>query len=231
MISRFARPMPLVLLLGFCTSIPVMMAGVRVVQIPLGTLPDDSLRLAVAPLSFFAHALAGVLFGILGPLQFSRVLRRRFGPWHRITGRVFAVAGVFLGLSGLSILAQAQNTSTLLLDGFRAVAGIGLLAAIGLGVSAARTRDFPRHRAWMIRAYGIGMGSGTVALVMFPIYIATGAPITGLLSEVVFVGWWALNVALAEWIARRTPFSSSQISSGGTTLTRVVGGASPPLRP
>jgi len=209
MLRLFARPIPLVLLLGFCTFIPIMMSAVRVVQIPVGTLPDDSLRLAVAPLSFFAHALAGVLFGILGPLQFARVLRRRFGPWHRITGRVFGAAGVFLGLSGLSLLAQVQNTSTLLLDGFRALAGGALVVAIVLGVAAARARDLPRHRAWMIRAYGIGMGSGTVALVMFPIYIVTGAPITGLLSEVVFVGWWALNIALAEWNARSPRFAFS----------------------
>lgn len=203
MIRLFAKPIPLALLLGFCTFIPIMMAGVRVVQIPFGGLPRDSLRLAVAPLSFFAHALAGVLFGVLGPLQFTRVLHGKFDRLHRLTGRVFGAAGVFLGLSGLSLLAQVQNASTLLLDGFRVLAGAALVIAIWRGISAARARDILRHRAWMIRAYAIGMGSGTVALVMFPIYIATGQPITGLLSDIVFVGWWALNIALAEWIIRR----------------------------
>ena len=43
----------------------------------------------------------------------------------------------------------------------RIVAGTSMAAAIVLGVNAARRRDFARHRAWMTRAYAIGMGAGT----------------------------------------------------------------------
>ena len=81
MIRAFTRPIPLVLALAFCTFIPVMMATVRVVQIPLGALPEDSLRLASAPVALFFHSLAGALFGVSGPLQFVRAVRRRFAPW------------------------------------------------------------------------------------------------------------------------------------------------------
>jgi len=54
----FARPvpfvlMPLVRLLAFWTGIPVMIAGWPVVQIPAGLLPEDSLRLALAPAPHF----------------------------------------------------------------------------------------------------------------------------------------------------------------------------------
>jgi uncharacterized protein (DUF2141 family) len=56
-----------------------MMAAVHVVQIPLGALPEDSLRLASFPVAHFLHSLAGVLFGVLGPLQFARLnLERKF---------------------------------------------------------------------------------------------------------------------------------------------------------
>ena len=202
MLRVFAKPIPLVLLLGFCTAIPVLMAAVRVYQIPAGGLPADSLRVAAAPVSMWLHSLAGVLFGVLGPLQFARVLRRKYGRLHRILGRVFGVAGLFLGLSGLSLLLQVQSISTPLLEVFRGLAGGALVVAIVVGISAARRRDIPRHRAWMIRSYAIGMGSGTVALVMFPIYILTGEPPTGWFADIVFVGWWALNIALGEWVAR-----------------------------
>ncbi|MFN3954775.1 MAG: DUF2306 domain-containing protein [Pararhodobacter sp.] len=203
MIRLFARPIPLVLLLAFCTFIPVMMAGVRVVQIPAGALPEDSLRMAVAPGWHFLHALAGVLFGVLGPVQFVLAMRRRFGAVHRLSGRVFVVAGLGMALSGLGLLAQVESIATGLLDVARGAFSLALIVALVLGVHAARARNMARHRAWMIRAYVIGMGAGTVALVMFPIYLITGEPITGLASDMVVVGSWLVNIALGEWVIRR----------------------------
>ena len=67
-IHVFTRPVPLVLALTLCTGIPVVLAAVRVVQIPLGALTEDDLRLAAVPVAFFLHALAGLLFGVLVPL-------------------------------------------------------------------------------------------------------------------------------------------------------------------
>lgn len=203
MIRIFSRPIPLVLALVFCTAIPVMMAAVRVVQIPLGALPDDSLRLASVPFAFFLHSLAGVLFGVLGPLQFVRALRRRFGTLHRLAGRAFVLAGAGLALSGLGLLLQVESITTSLLDTARGFFGLALIAALALGVAAARAGDMIRHRAWMIRAYAIGMGTGIVALVMFPIYLITGEPIAGLVSDIAVVGMWLLSIALGEWVARR----------------------------
>lgn len=203
MIRTFTRPIPLVLALAFCTFIPVMLATLRVVQIPLGALPEDSLRLASVPVALFLHSLAGVLFGVLGPLQFVRALRRRFGALHRLAGRVFVLAGAGLGLSGLALLLQVESIATGLLDTARGVFGLALIAALMLGVAAARARDMPGHRAWMIRAYAIGMGTGTVALIMFPIFLITGEPPMGLASDIVVVGMWLLNIALGEWVVRR----------------------------
>ena len=66
-----------------------------------------------------------------------------------------------------------------------------------------RKDDWGRHRAWMIRAYAMGMGQGTVALVMFLIYLITRVPPTGLATDIVVVGMWLLNIALGEWVVRR----------------------------
>ena len=206
MIRSFARPVPLVLALAFCTFIPVMMAAVRVVEIPLGAVPEDSLRVASVPVAFFLHALAGVLFGVLGPLQFVRALRRRFGALHRLTGRVFVLAGVGLALSGLALLLQVESIATGLLDAARGVFGLALIAVLMLGVAAARAHALPRQRAWMIRAYAIGMGSGTVAPVMFPVYLISGEPPTGLTTDIVVVGMWLLTIAVGEWVVRRLAF-------------------------
>jgi hypothetical protein len=55
----------------------------------------------------------------------------------------------------------------------------------------------------MIRAYAVGMGQGTAALVLFPVYLITQEPPTGLATAVVVVGMWLLNIAVAEWVVRR----------------------------
>ena len=62
----------------------------------------------------------------------------------------------------------------------------------------------------MIRAYAIGMGSGTVAFVMLPIYLVTGEPVTGLWSDLVFVGSWGANLLVAEWVIARGRQSARQ---------------------
>jgi len=203
MIRHFSRPIPLVLALAFCTFIPVTMAAVRVVQIPLGALPDDSLRLASAPVAAFLHALAGALFGVLGPLQFVRALRWRFGTLHRVAGRVFVLAGMGLGLSGLALLLRVENIATGLLDAARGVFGLALIVVLVLGVAAARAHDMARHRTWMIRAYAIAMGSGTVAPVMFPVYLMSGEPPTGVIADIAVVGMWVLTIGVGEWVVRR----------------------------
>lgn len=203
LVSALSAQLPLALALAFCTFVPVMMAAVNVVQIPRGALPDDNLRLAAVPVALFLHSLAGVLFGVLGPLQFVRALRRRFGTLHRLTGRVFVLAGAGLALSGLAMLLQVQSIATGLLDAARGVFGLALVAVLVLGVSAARAHDMLRHRTWMIRAYAIGMGQGTVALVLFPIYLITGEPPMGLATDIVVVVMWLLNIALGEWVVRR----------------------------
>ncbi|MBP0464180.1 DUF2306 domain-containing protein [Roseomonas sp. PWR1] len=75
-----------------------------------------------------------------------------------------------------------------------------------LGVVAARARATPQHRAWMIRAYAIGMGSGTVAPVMFPVYLISGEPPTGLTADIVVLGMWLLTIAVGQWVVRRLAF-------------------------
>lgn len=202
MFRFFRRPIPLVLLLAFLTAIPVLSSLVLVFQIPSGTYPEETARLTVAPISFFAHVLAGAAFGITGPVQFVRALRHRFGALHRVLGRVFVLSGATVGLSGLSVLVQVTSIRTPLAEIARGFFGVALLIALALAMAAIRKRDFNRHRAWVIRAYAVGMGLGTVALVYIPIYIVTGQPPIGLTSDILFVVSWVMNIAFAEVVIR-----------------------------
>ena len=213
----FARPLWLVIFLLIATFIPIIAATLTMYQILTGQLPPGSIKFTAVPGSLFFHALGGTLFGLLGPLQFAGVLKRRFGRLHKFTGRVFVAAGLLLGLSSLRLLSEFPDASTWVLIAARLAAGIGMSLALIWAVLAIRQGNVARHRAWMIRAYAVGMGSATISFIMLPIYLITGEPVEGYAADLLFVASWVINIIIAEWAIRR----------GNPALTRL--GKSPRL--
>src|ERR1700680_4907615 len=53
------------------------------------------------PILTLVHIVPGLLFMVLGPLQFSSTLRARHLRWHRLNGRIFVVCGLVIGISAL----------------------------------------------------------------------------------------------------------------------------------
>ncbi len=199
--SGAATVVPVVLLL--LTSLTILSGVVRAVQVPTGTLTEDALKFTATPVALWLHATAGALFGLLGPVQFSFALRRRFGTWHRRSGRVFAVAGAVLGLSGLRLADRfgGQIDPT---DMARTAFGALLLVCLWQGIAAIRAGDRDGHRDWMIRAYAVGMGTAPLALVYLPIFVILGdIPRLGALDHVIFVGIWLGSIAVGEAAIRR----------------------------
>jgi uncharacterized membrane protein len=203
MTCRLTSPVAVPVALYFGTLLTIILALVQVVQIPLGALPEDSQRLTATPVWHFMHVLGGATFGILGPLQFSRVLMRKYGFLHRVMGRVFVAAGAMISLSSLGLLWRFPDTYSVAISSGRLVFGIGLGFALVLAMQAIYQRDFTRHRNWMVRAYAIGIGATAVTMVFFPIYLITGKPPTGLVADIAFLGAWAACVVFAEGLVRR----------------------------
>lgn len=188
--------------LYFLSGLTIAFAFVQLFQILLGTLPSDSADLATAPVSHFAHVMAGVLFGVIGPLQFGRVLANKYGSLHRFLGRVFVLAGVFLVLSSLSLLWQFPTGDSAPNNMARLIFGLALGFTLCKAVWAIRRRNVSVHRDWMIRSYALGMGATLVAIVFLPIYLFTGVAPTGIVSDIAFVGSWCFCVLVAELIVR-----------------------------
>lgn len=199
----FTKPVvvPATLLLG--TLLTIILALVQVVQIPLGALPEDSRRLSAAPVWHFMHVLGGAMFGILGPIQFGRVLMNRYGFLHRVMGRAFVAAGAMISLSSLGLLWHFTGAYSVAMSSGRLLFGIALGVALVLAMQAIRKRDVVRHRNWMIRAYAIGIGATAVSMVFFPIYVITGEPPMGLVADTAFLGSWTACVVFAEGLVRR----------------------------
>ncbi len=89
-----------------------------------------------------------------------------------------------------------------LLYGLRLFFGSGMVLSISLGYISIRRRDVDQHRAWMMRAYAIGMGAGTQVLTGM-----VGAMILGKPDEfenaLLMGAAWVINLAVAEWVIRK----------------------------
>src|ERR1700682_5662042 len=85
--------------------IPVVLRGYRPpppggnpVVAQFGALDD---LFAHYPVLTLIHIVPGLLFMLLGPLQFSSAIRARHLRWHRWSGRVFVACGFVIGISAL----------------------------------------------------------------------------------------------------------------------------------
>jgi uncharacterized membrane protein len=182
--------------------IPVLGGIGRTVELLGGpeVLPTDA-RFAASPAPLVVHIMAAVIYAVLGAFQFSARLRRR--GWHRRAGRLLVPLGLAVALSGLWMTlfyAQKEGTGDLLYV-FRLLASSGMGIAIILGLVAIRSRDIPRHRAWMTRAYALALGAGTQA---FTVGFGEAAFGSGVVRTDLMMGAaWAINLAVAEWFIRR----------------------------
>jgi uncharacterized membrane protein len=184
--------------------IPVAAGTARLVQLAGGPelIPADP-RFAASPVPLGVHIVAAIGYALLGAFQFSAGLRRRRPGWHRRAGRLLVALGLAVALSGLwmTLFYPRQEGTGDLLFLFRLLAASGMGISIVLGLAAVRRREIARHRAWMIRAYALGLGAGTQAFTQGFGEAAFG---TGVLRTDLMMGaGWAINLAVAEWFIRR----------------------------
>lgn len=203
MSRRLSSSVVVPLALFLATLLPILLAVVQVVQIPLDALPEDSQRLGATPSLHFMHVLGGATFAILGPIQFGRALLPKFGRLHRVLGRLFVATGAMISFSSLGLLWNFPDSYSMAISGGRLVFGIGLGVALFMAMQAISARDLVRHRNWMIRAYAIGIGATAVTMVFFPIYLLTGEPPQGLVADIAFLGAWTACVLFAEGLVRK----------------------------
>jgi len=73
---------------------------------------------------------------------------------------------------------------------------------LSLGFAAIMRQDIPRHRAWMMRSFALGLGAGTQVPTHLPWFLFPS--IHGELARTLFMGaGWAINLAAVEWLLLR----------------------------
>lgn len=184
--------------------IPVMAGALRLVQLSGGPelVPADP-RFAPAPLPVVVHIVGAAVYTLLGAFQFVPAIRRRHIGYHRATGRILVIAGLAVAVSALwmTLLFPWKEGTGPLLFVMRLVFGSLMVTCLVLGFSAVPRRDITTHRAWMIRAYALGLAAGTQAITE-----GFGGALFGtgvLRNDLYKTAGWVINLAVAELIIRR----------------------------
>src|SRR5258708_27111114 len=87
--------------------LPIVAKGYRPPAVPANPRAAQFAALddlfARYPILTLIHIVPGLLFMVLGPLQFSATIRARHLQWHRWIGRTFVICGAVIGISALVI--------------------------------------------------------------------------------------------------------------------------------
>ena len=129
------------------------------------------------------HGIAGACALLLGPMQFSDRLRRRYTKLHRVVGR-FYVAGAVIGAPLGAYIQYRFDEKLGDSRGFSIAtvvdASIWMLTTL-IALGFALKRKIPQHRQWMTRSYA-------VAIVFLEVRVVAG------------LGGWGGNSAATETI-------------------------------
>ncbi|GAB2815843.1 DUF2306 domain-containing protein [Alpinimonas psychrophila] len=199
--GQWLAPTGLILL----ALIPILAGVMRLTELTGNVLPTPAnSRFLDSPVPVIAHIVSVTIFSLLGALQFVPALRRSRARWHRMAGCILIPAGLLTALSGMWMAAfyphPAGDGDVLVI--LRLVFGAAMIACIILGVRAISQRKIVLHSAWMTRAYAIGIGAGTQAIVLIPGSIIFGS--THEISRTTLMGAaWVINLTVAELVIRR----------------------------
>jgi uncharacterized membrane protein len=165
----------------------------------LGPVPANVLANRFFDPWIVVHAVAASTALILGIMQFSSVVRRRWPRLHRASGWLYVVGCIAGGAAAL-VLSAGLSTGPVAASGFGAL-GVLWLHATMQGLRSARARDFSRHRAWMIRSYAF-----TFAAVTLRIYLPMSQMIgIDFALAYRYIAWlaWVPNMVIAEVYVRQ----------------------------
>lgn len=207
MASLSRRDWALLAFITIYSVVPAVGGLLRVVELAGGpAIVPENPRALADPLPIVLHILSSFVFCIVGALQFAPSLRRQHPAIHRAVGRWVAGAGCVSAATGLwmtlvfTFPAELQGA---LLYWVRIVVSLTMLGLIAWAVVAIRSGNLFGHGAAMLRAYAIGQGASTQAVLGMGWMLAAGADAMGPMRDVMMVLAWGLNLLIAELLISR----------------------------
>lgn len=126
--------------------------------------PDDfASRYARAPWLAYLHIVPGLIYLVGAPLQFSARRRQKSIEAHRKRGRVLLGLGLVSGVFGVAF-GIAFSFGGAVQAAASVVFGTWFVFCLVRAYRAIRSLLVTDHRRWMIRAFAIGLGVGTIRI-------------------------------------------------------------------
>lgn len=181
--------------------------------IATGDVPDQDAfeyRYVRHPVPAYLHMIPGVIYLVGAPFQLSRRFRSRNLARHRLLGRIVLPAGLVAGV--LAVVVGLWFPYGGPVEASAAVLfGAAFVVALVLAYRAIRARDVDAHRRWMIRAFALGLGVGTIRIWIGLFQLSGLLAIQDTRGTVWFgVAFWlafAMHAAAAELYLRFRPRS------------------------
>ena len=101
----------------------------------------------------FPHAILGIVAITIGPFQFISAIRNKYLNVHRMMGRVYVIAVVLGGISGM-YLAITTGINFPYMIGLITMSFFWTASAV-MAYLAIRNKKIELHKEWMIRSYVI----------------------------------------------------------------------------
>ena len=155
------------------------------------------------------HVIPGILFMVLGPLQFVRNLREKHPALHRWNGRIFLTASGVIGVTGLTMALRGtvggwdEKSAILIFGSF-------FLFALGKALWHVLHGEFAKHREWMIRGYAVGLAVATIRPIMASFFAVavmhgqTPEP-SKFFGAAFWIGFTAQVIVAEIWVRRTRP--------------------------
>ncbi|MBA3664256.1 MAG: DUF2306 domain-containing protein [Bacteroidetes bacterium] len=150
--------------------------------------------------AFYIHIFGGMLAIALGPFQFVKAFRKRNLNFHRLTGKIYIGAILFIAApTGLYMAFYANG-------GFYSTLGFLLMSVLWfyttyMALHTIKKKQIQNHSNWMVRSYAMTFAAVTLRL---------WVPFLSLLAEmehlkvIVVTAWisWLFNLIAAELIIK-----------------------------
>lgn len=161
-------------------------------------IKQDYIHLAYYKIAFFIHVFVSIITLVAGFTQFSNSILKIKPSVHRMMGKVYVIAVLFLAApSGLIIGIYANG-------GLSSQIAFCTLAILWFyfsfkGLVAIRNKDIMSHKKWMIRSFALTLSAITLrAWKVTLVFLFHPKP----MDVYILVAWlgWVLNLLIAEII-------------------------------
>lgn len=166
----------------------------------LSQKPDAIVGKQIWVVQFYLHIMLGGLALLTGWSQFLKRFRNHNLGFHRLLGKIYIIAVLISGLSGLYIAVYAEG-GLIAKTGFAGLA-LSWLFTTTKAYLTVKKGDISSHQKWMIRSYALTFAAVTLRIWLPLFQFAMGMDF---FIAYMIIAWlcWVPNLLWAEWKVRR----------------------------